>query len=322
MPSHHSHSSHSSHSHSSSHHSSSSHSSRSHSSSSHSSSSYYSTGNSSSNVADGWLYRPTKNQPKGYKANVRRFCGMKHNYTYYNEPWTYKGTEYKAGWYDENGDYYQDVAFTNRGDTILCNCPFCGSQSKITKDMAGTLACPNCGGGMEMISITDELICERSNEKKQNSAPKNLALTMSVFIIAVTVFTILTGMFTAIFNSATRTNSTYDAPSNTDIFGTELYLDQISFHVYEITTDKSEADKILKWDYGADSYYDEEADCYLWYNTDVAPNLWQYWYEGISSQYPDYGWMEHESGGWYIETSSSHWEPLNSWLAQLYYINE
>jgi hypothetical protein len=57
------------------------------------------------------------------------------------------------------------------------------------------------------------------------------------------------------------------------------------------------------------NYYDPDTDCYFWYNIDVYPNTWQYWYEGISSDYGDYGWMEYDvsEGLWYIQVSDYDW---------------
>ncbi len=106
--------------------------------------------------------------------------------------------------------------------------------------------------------------------------------------------------------------------SNLDIFGETIYLDGDKGGSYKIVTGQDFYNKRLKWDYGYDSYYDKSTDCYVWYNTDVAPNLWQYWYEGISSDYGDYGWMEYEdttddgqdNGVWYIEESSGSWVEL------------
>ena len=57
------------------------------------------------------------------------------------------------------------------------------------------------------------------------------------------------------------------------------------------------------------NYYDKTTDCYFWLNTDVEPPIWQYWYEGISSAYGDYGWMEYDfaEDKWYIEASAGNW---------------
>ena len=99
-------------------------------------------------------------------------------------------------------------------------------------------------------------------------------------------------------------------PSNVDIFGREIFLDKTGDSSYRIVTESDDFEKKLRWNEEYKSYYDQESDCYLWYNTDVEPNIWQYWYEGISSDFGDNGWMEYESDGWYIEESRSSWIKL------------
>ena len=42
----------------------------------------------------------------------------------------------------------------------------------------------------------------------------------------------------------------------------------------------------------------------------MRPALWQYWYEPISGDFGDYGWMEYEDGIWYIETDAGQWDPV------------
>ena len=66
------------------------------------------------------------------------------------------------------------------------------------------------------------------------------------------------------------------------------------------------------WNDEYDCYYDKETDCYFWYNDTVDHHTWQYWYEGISSDYGKYGWMEWDSEEqqWYIEVSDGNWEYL------------
>ena len=56
--------------------------------------------------------------------------------------------------------------------------------------------------------------------------------------------------------------------------------------------------------------FDEDSDCWLWYTTEVDPPVWQYWVEGISSDFGDYGWMEHDEDGWWIEASNGNWIEL------------
>lgn len=89
-----------------------------------------------------------------------------------------------------------------------------------------------------------------------------------------------------------------------------VYLVRSGDNSYGVSAQGASWDKCLLWDSGEDSYYDAESQCWLWYNTDVEPALWQYWYEGISSNYGDYGWMEHNSEGWWIEESEGNWIKL------------
>ncbi len=66
------------------------------------------------------------------------------------------------------------------------------------------------------------------------------------------------------------------------------------------------------WDKAHDCYYDPQTDCYFWYNTTTKTHTWQYWYEGISSDYGDYGWMEYDTSKktWFIEVSNGNWTEL------------
>lgn len=68
------------------------------------------------------------------------------------------------------------------------------------------------------------------------------------------------------------------------------------------------------WDDEMECYYDPETDCYFWYNDTTKTHTWQYWYEDISSDYGDYGWMEFDSTEkqWYIEVADEEWTELPS----------
>ncbi|MBO6166170.1 MAG: hypothetical protein J6O17_07395 [Eubacterium sp.] len=102
-----------------------------------------------------------------------------------------------------------------------------------------------------------------------------------------------------------------NAVQDTDIFGETLYLKRIDNNSYMLVTESDSYDMTIKWNSEYESYYDRDSDCYLWYNTEVVPNLWQYWYEGISSDYGDYGWMEYEEpDGWFIQEKKSKWVEL------------
>lgn len=76
----------------------------------------------------------------------------------------------------------------------------------------------------------------------------------------------------------------------------------------------SELGRNVSWSNEYDSYYDPQTDCYFFLNTDVEPEVWQYWFEGISSDYGNYGWMEYdyEEKRWYIQIGMNSWSILPS----------
>ena len=110
-------------------------------------------------------------------------------------------------------------------------------------------------------------------------------------------------------------DGTYAAPAEEaapeiEVTGLEIHLKKTGNNSYSVTSDGG--DKTIVWDGSADSYYDKDTGCWAWFNTDTVPNSWQYWYEGISSDYGDYGWLEHGSDGWFVEASAGNWIPLPS----------
>ena len=69
----------------------------------------------------------------------------------------------------------------------------------------------------------------------------------------------------------------------------------------------------VPWNAQYDMYYDKQTDCYFFLNTDMDPPIWQYWFEGVSSQYgEDYGWLEWDAreSRWYVQTGETKWELL------------
>ncbi len=104
--------------------------------------------------------------------------------------------------------------------------------------------------------------------------------------------------------------------------GETIHLSKSGDHSYEIT--RTGEDKMLIWDAEADCYYDESSECWAWLNTDITPAVWQYWYDGISSDFGDYGWMEHDAEGWFIEKSYGVWIELPEYYTSedLWFIRE
>ncbi len=363
MPSHHSRSSHSSSSRSSSSRSSSR--SSSHSYSSHSSSSYSSSSRSSSSgsrsssrhasssrssapsyrssspyvqgglPAGRIIKRARTRQPEGYTASssssrrtTSHYC-VHHNYVYYPTSWTDSrtGTHYQSGYYDENGQFYEDVAFKRNGRyyNVLCACDYCGTQVK--KDLSGegdqTLVCQQCGAPLRIVSALDEYTqdpdytraMESSGKKPGRGCLWGFLIALAVFVCFCIIAAQQPGTPSPAPPVQTEEVFQLDGPgsvvlSNVDLFGETIYLQRVDDNCYRISEQgEANCDKRIVWLSDEESYYDTENDCYFWFNTDVEPAIWQYWAEGISSDFGDYGWMEYEAPHWYVETDDG-WIPL------------
>ena len=65
-------------------------------------------------------------------------------------------------------------------------------------------------------------------------------------------------------------------------------------------------------------------NCYFFKNTDLEPEIWQYWFENVSSDYGDYGWMEYDfdEDCWYIQTDDETWEKYTGSTDGLWHMNE
>ena len=293
-PSHHSHSSHSSHSHSS------------HSSHSHSSHSSRSSGSSRS-----YSSRPVRartNQPTGWSTakhgNSIRYDFRDHDYIYYPHSWTDEnGNVFREGYYDENGIHYTNIAASNVQTTLTCQ--FCGTKS-IWEWKEGTIpVCSNCGGQIKIDKI--DAAVNYGSEKRLNKKPLLIALFVYLginiglpltyaLIMAVVLLSSIIYKKLPIHKNSSTDPTTRAAVVETQKMPSSVYVKEINRTCY----------------LDGEDYYDEESQCWFWYNTDVVPGQWQYWYEGISSDYGDYGWMEYDDdeGIWYIETSDGKWKKL------------
>jgi hypothetical protein len=286
--------------------------------------------------------RPRNNQPTGFRpvqgVRPRYHYARRHDYIFYPVAWVDQstGTSYQAGYYDEDGKRYDSVAF-KKGDSydnVVCHCPYCDQDTilNLTSEQIASqsLKCPNCNGQMEIQSALDEYTTssdlsgstgssDYSDEVKSVKKKNN---TLKWVIVALAVLLSLriwgadkkepvqqntgTGGATIVQNN--------QAMTNTDLFGSVLYLVQHEDGSYGVLTDPiRENDKTLIWDADSEAYYDSSTECWIWYNTNVTPNIWQYWYEGISSEY-DEGWMEYDTNEqcWYVEKTSGNWIKLPS----------
>ena len=295
-------------------------------------------------------HRPRVNQPVGFLISQALrpsyYYGRRHDYVYYPESWTdsASGTSYEKGYYDENGQHYDYVSFPKDGkyENVVCHCPYCGSDTVLNLSADNPrqdLQCPHCGGPMEIQTPLDDYLNESventhtyaseeslrpftQQKKKKRRWPWILAIFLALGIYGSTLED--EDVDTLPYSQTVQSVDYSDGSvSNTELFGQTIYLTRHGAGAYALSdSGASSADKVLKWDSSADSYYDESSDCWIWCNTDVDPYVWQYWYEGISSDYGDYGWMEHYSDGWFIESSPGNWIelPSNYSIDSLWYI--
>lgn len=286
-----------------------------------------------------YITRARTNQPSGVpreiqKRAIRMQC-RSHDYVYYDTQWQDEKSEkiFHKGYYDEEGKYYSadDIVFKKQDGSFTSRyiCPYCAAEAEYLWKEGLLPTCRKCGAQMEKQPVyVDEVI---NMEPYQTGWKEEKPITVrEVLKPAVPVlFWILLVSFIinfyvaekngeiSVFSKDTQTQE--NQVSNLDIYGNRIYLKEVKENTYEICGSDEAYDKELEWDYGADSYYDYESNCYLWYNTDVAPNLWQYWYDDIAGD-SYYGWMECEGDTWYIEVSDTEWKEYTGDTSSLWHI--
>lgn len=279
--------------------------------------------------------RPRTNQPTGFRPSGGRrssfFYGRRHQYIYYPVAWIDTGTgrSYEKGYYDETGQYYDNVVFEENGrySNVVCHCPYCGQDSILDLSSeqvaAQSLQCPHCGGPMEIKSELDQAVRGNSpdSDPYDTVGKPRKKRRWGWWILGILVFLYLLGSWELkkeeqslqqLPQNGTQQIYEIDDPwqSNPDLFGETVSLVSAGGNAFRIASSSEASGRKMVWDADEDSYYEAESDCWIWYNTDVEPPVWQYWYEGISSDFGDYGWMEHDEDGWFIEASHGNWVEL------------
>ena len=286
-------------------------------------------------------HRPRVNQPLGFLisglARPSYYYGRRHDYVYYPESWVDESTgkSYEKGYYDENGQYYNNVAFRKDGryENVLCHCPYCDRETILNLDAGDSamlnLECPHCGGTMEVRSQLDDILSQpaenthtyNSEESLRNAFPKKkkrkkiwpwIAAALIAFGLYGNFLDRQEESYYQSYNTVEPLTITETVgATNAEQIGDTVYLNSVGGNVYTFAPSGAKSgDKVLKWMDEYDSYYEAQSDCYLGYNDSVG--IWQYWYEGISSDFGDYGWMEHYEDGWFIEASEGNWIALPS----------
>ena len=269
---------------------------------------------------------------------VTHHC-RRHDYVYYPIDWVDSATNayYKKGFYDENGQYYDKVAIKKKtGDAeAILTCEYCDTKINAKWDGSTSLTCPNCGASLVVSSITEDEEIEETYvpsgagaNGSNGSSPisKIIILIVSIMIggTAISTCSDSNDDYNSNYNSSyesTYDSSDYDYDDDYDY--QNPYDNEINNQSY-IYVD--ELGRKCKWSDENGSYYDEETDCYFVYLEEETYSCWQYWYEGISSDFGEYGWMEWDENEqlWYIQDRDGSWMVLPGKYNKdyLWYIHE
>ena len=269
------------------------------------------------------VYRSRRNQPRFYQGpDPTRYACHHHDYVYYPVGWESNGTSYKAGYYDEDGTHYDSVLI--KDEQTICKCEYCGSTVKIKWEGGALPNCPNCGAPLS-VQATDETgrpegqpVKEENGTASSGTEKKRIPSLAGIIIgiVVVLFFVKFAWTFASVWKeeeSVGMQTQEVTAPetNSQEASGTE-YAEQRDYADMELP-EELYVDAIGRsCPLGSDgNYYDSETGTYFWFNTDVSPAQWQYWVEGISDDYGDYGWMEYDDGEetWYIDTGDG-WEKL------------
>ena len=277
------------------------------------------------------VYRPRYNQPWGYYSffNWYRprptiyYC-VNHNYTYYPESWTSGSKTYEAGYYDENGNHYEEKPFIEKEvNKIYTKCPNCGNVKDYNyMDFYELENCPMCGTRMNIINDDDDIFIR---EEEYETTWDKVKRVLFYICLGILIFGIIYLPFRIVKNALNTTNS-FSTQQTTNYnqqqvkIGNTIYLRRVSSG-YKLVNSSDSYDKKLVKD-SDDNYYDETTGLYLYYSKEY--DVWQYWYEPISGNFGDYGWMEYDidEKQWYIEVDSNNWivVPSNFDTSDLYWI--
>lgn len=232
---------------------------------------------------------------------------------YYPVAWESEGTSYAAGYYDEDGNHYDSVLI--KDEQTICKCEYCGSSVKIKWEGGAMPNCPNCGAPLSA-QATDENGSQTGTQGAANTGGKKKPSKAKIvlrILLAVFLLQFIWGLI-SVWNEEKAVGVQEVTTTGQETEPAEPYPAGGGDSDAEwVEPEEVYVDALGRYcSLGSDgNYYDSETGTYFWFNTDVTPPQWQYWVEGISDDYGDYGWMEYDDAEqqWYIE-SEDGWDVL------------
>lgn len=185
-------------------------------------------------------------------------------------------------------------------------CRYCDNTFMLSLTGSESIVCPVCGAPVSQSDIADMRaaaaptpVYNTGMQTTGGTVRRRKFSVVKVLVIAVIVIALYNAARSyvdrSLYNSGDSSGGSY-ASANED----SIYVPALSRTVY--------------WNDEYNSYYDQPTDCYFFKNEDIDPAEWEYWYEGISSDYGEDGWMEWDEAEkrWYINTSGDNWIVLPS----------
>lgn len=232
----------------------------------------------------------------------------------------YPGNDtYPYGSYGEGNTTYENNGMPSGTQTVqntvyAYKCEYCDCTVHYTNPEEISNICPNCGAPMEQ--LVNDPSAQPQTSQSVSSNPGNTyevndyeirkrasRRSHKVVLIAlgISLFTSIGGFLYGIVNGISNNNG-YDASgsgSYVQVNGSqEIYVEELG--------------RSCRWSNEYECYYDKQTDCYFVWEDRSKPACWQYWFEGISSDFGDYGWMEYDEAEecWYVEYAEGQWRKL------------
>lgn len=255
-------------------------------------------------------------RPRSTRISPILYRGLSRNLFYYPMIWMdSNNVQHQAGYYDENGNRVDESMVEKSGTfETTYKCAYCDTEVKVQWKEGEKPNCPNCGAPLEEVVDPDDDRLQGTKQPVAGMSNKKAGCIGCGVAVLLTFISFIIVSITSTLGSGNNKVQTYptevsslmlptaapsssgqsqNLPSSSTLNQDEIFVEELG--------------RICKWNDDYDSYYDKISDCYFWYNAEAKQ--WQYWFEDISSDYGDYGWMEYDpnDGNWYIEISDGNW---------------
>ncbi|MCQ2532681.1 MAG: hypothetical protein MJ093_08255 [Saccharofermentans sp.] len=276
--------------------------------------------------------RIRKNQPTGNKPSRIITCEF-HDYAYYPNDWTNKnGENFRAGYYDENGNWYENVIFKDAFNyTYELKCEYCGADIKAHWKEGAFPSCPSCGARLNVNTNTtpvDTVVRLRptlSPQHKKFMAASFIVVGIIAISMPIVFFATSRNMVSTFNDHVKQQQEMLDDATPTlpdtdiSIISEESQSDHIAFFGNSYMSSK--LNRVLPWDSEIGGYYDEETGVYAFYNTEPFPFQWEFWNENLSDEY---GWFMYneDTSTWFCDNNTGTWTqvPDNLDTSEFWYI--